>query len=63
MKSNIELGVVHGIGRACLTDSSRLRIATSDCALVLRDGYAPHPYAAAVLAHVAGFPPEADRSG
>jgi hypothetical protein len=49
----------HGIGRTFLTDGSRLRIATSDCALVLRDEYAPNPYAAAVLAHVAGFPPEA----
>ncbi|AJC54808.1 hypothetical protein GZL_02215 [Streptomyces sp. 769] len=46
-----------------MTDGSRLRITTSDCALVLRDGYAPHPYGAAVPAHVAGFPPEADRSG
>lgn len=46
----------HGIGRAFLTDGSRLRIAMSDCALVLRDEYAPNPAAAAVLAHVAGFP-------
>lgn len=49
----------HGIGRAFLTDGSRLRIAMSDCALVLRDVYEPNPYAAAVMAHVAGFPPEA----
>ncbi|MEK2474387.1 hypothetical protein [Streptomyces noursei] len=63
VRSNFELGVVHGIGRVFLTDGSRLRIATSGCALVLRDGYAPHPYAAAVLAHVAGFPPRAGRSG
>jgi len=48
----------HGIGRAFLTDGSRLRIAMSDCALVLRDEYAPNPYAAAVLARVAGFQPE-----
>lgn len=53
-----ELGP-HGIGRAFLTDGSRLRIAMSDCALVLREEYAPNPYAAAVLASVAGFPPEA----
>lgn len=50
-----ELGP-HGIGRAFLTDGSRLRIATSDCALVLTDVYEPNPYAASVLAHVAGFP-------
>jgi hypothetical protein len=48
----------HGVGRADLTPGSRLRIVTSDCALILRDVYAPNPYAAAVLAHVAGFPPE-----
>ncbi|MGW4270838.1 hypothetical protein ACWEGQ_00370 [Streptomyces seoulensis] len=48
----------HGIGRAFLTDGSRLRIAMSDCALVLRDEYASNPYAAAVLASVAGFPPQ-----
>lgn len=46
----------HGIGRAFLTDGSRLRIAMSDCALVLTDVYAPNPYASAVLARVAGFP-------
>jgi hypothetical protein len=45
----------HGIGRAFLTDGSRLRIAMSDCALILRDVYASNPYAAAALAHVAGF--------
>ncbi|MCX4682493.1 hypothetical protein OG413_46030 [Streptomyces sp. NBC_01433] len=49
----------HGIGRAFLSDDARLRIATSDCALVLRDEYAPNPYAAAMLAHVAGFPVQA----
>ncbi|MDX2973471.1 hypothetical protein [Kribbella solani] len=48
----------HGIGRAFLTDGSRLRLAMSDCALILREEYAPNPYAAAALAHVAGFPPE-----
>lgn len=48
----------HGIGRAFLTDGSRLRIAMSDCALLLREEYAPNPYAATVLAQVAGFPPE-----
>jgi hypothetical protein len=48
----------HGIGRAFLTDGSRLRIATSGCALILTEEYAPNPYAAAALAHVAGFPPE-----
>ncbi|WP_405691014.1 hypothetical protein [Streptomyces sp. NBC_00057] len=53
-----ELGP-HGIGRAFLNDDARLRVATSDCALVLRDVYAPNPYAAAVLARVAGFPVEA----
>ncbi|MFE3907207.1 hypothetical protein ACFXPY_45075 [Streptomyces sp. NPDC059153] len=53
-----ELGP-HGIGRAFLSDGARLRIATSDCALVLPDVYAPNPYAAAMLAHVAGFPAEA----
>jgi len=52
-----ELGP-HGIGRAFLQDGSRLRIAMSDCALVLPDVYPPNPRAAAVLAHVAGFPPE-----
>ncbi|MGK4909977.1 hypothetical protein [Streptomyces albus] len=49
----------HGIGRAFLTDGSRLRIAMSDCALVLPEEYAPNPYAAAVLARVAGMPVEA----
>ena len=49
----------HGVGRAFLDDAQRLRIATSDCALVLREVYAPNPFAAAVLAHVAGFPAEA----
>lgn len=48
----------HGIGRQFLTDGSRLRLAMSDCALVLREEYAANPYAAAALAHVAGFPPE-----
>ncbi|WP_225102674.1 hypothetical protein, partial [Streptomyces sp. CoH27] len=48
----------HGIGRAFLTDGSRLRIAMSDCALVLRDEYEPNPYAAVALAHVAGVRPE-----
>lgn len=56
-KANEALGP-HGIGRAFLTDGSRLRIAMSDCALVLKDEYAPNPYARAVLAHVAGFPAE-----
>jgi hypothetical protein len=46
----------HGIGRAFLTDGSRLRIAMSDCALILTEEYAPNPYAAAALAHVAGAP-------
>lgn len=55
--ANKQLGP-HGIGRAFLTDGSRLRIAMSDCALVLTDHYAPNPYAAAVLARVAGLPPE-----
>ncbi len=50
-----ELGP-HGIGRTFLTDGSRLRIATSDCALLLREEYAPNPYAQEVLAHVAGMP-------
>ena len=50
-----ELGP-HGIGRAFLTDGSRLRIAMSDCALILREEYAPNPYAAQVLAGVAGMP-------
>ncbi|MFE9461678.1 hypothetical protein [Streptomyces californicus] len=50
-----ELGP-HGIGRAFLTDGSRLRIAMSDCALLLPEEYAPNPYAAAVLAGVAGMP-------
>lgn len=48
----------HGIGRAFLTDGSRLRVAMSDSALLLRDEYAPNPHAAFVLAHVAGMPPE-----
>jgi hypothetical protein len=48
----------HGVGRAFLTDGSRLRIAMSDCALLLREEYAPNPFAAAALARVAGFPPE-----
>ncbi|MEU3978410.1 hypothetical protein [Streptomyces bacillaris] len=46
----------HGIGRAFLTDGSRLRIAMSDCALILRDQYEPNPYAAKALAAVAGVP-------
>ncbi|WP_041829762.1 hypothetical protein [Streptomyces noursei] len=50
-----ELGP-HGIGRTFLTDGSRLRIAMSDCALLLREEYAPNPYAQKVLAHVAGMP-------
>ncbi|MFJ2819094.1 hypothetical protein [Streptomyces sp. NPDC087294] len=45
----------HGIGQAFLTDGSRLRIAMSDCALVLREEYAPNSFAAHVLAVVAGF--------
>ncbi|WP_030248138.1 hypothetical protein [Streptomyces sp. NRRL S-455] len=49
----------HGVGRAFLTDGSRLRIAMSDCALILPGVYAPNPYAAAVLARVAGVPVEA----
>lgn len=49
----------HGVGRAFLDDRARLRIATSDCALLLRDVYEPNPYAAKVLAHVAGFPIQA----
>lgn len=53
--ANKQLGP-HGIGRAFLADGSRLRIAMSDCALVLTEVYAPNPYAAAVLARVAGFP-------
>lgn len=53
-----ELGP-HGIGRAFLTDGSRLRIAMSDCALLLRDEYEPNPYARKVLAHVAGMPEDA----
>lgn len=48
----------HGIGRAFLTDGSRLRIVMSDCALLLTEEYAPNPYAAATLARVAGFSPE-----
>ncbi|MGW2089707.1 hypothetical protein [Streptomyces sp. NPDC001880] len=50
-----ELGP-HGIGRGFLTDGSRLRLAMSDCALLLREEYAPNPYAAQVLAGVAGVP-------
>lgn len=50
-----ELGP-HGIGRGFLTDGSRLRLAMSDCALLLREEYAPNPYAAQVLAGVAGMP-------
>ncbi|MER7488736.1 hypothetical protein ABTY20_23085 [Streptomyces sp. NPDC126497] len=53
--ANEQLGP-HGIGRAFLTDGSRLRIAMSDCALILPDVYAPNPYAAAALARVAGVP-------
>jgi len=49
-----ELGP-HGIGRAFLTDGSRLRIAMSDCALLLTEEYAPNPYAETALAHVAGM--------
>lgn len=49
-----ELGP-HGIGRAFLTDGSRLRIAMSDCALLLTDVYAPNPYAEKALAYVAGM--------
>lgn len=49
---------LYGIGRTFLTDGSRLRVAMSDCALVLRDEFPPNPYAAATLARVAGIPPE-----
>jgi hypothetical protein len=59
--ANAQLGP-HGIGRAFLTDGSRLRIAMSDCALILPDVYAPNPYAGAVLAHVAGLSPAAGPS-
>lgn len=48
----------HGVGRTFLTDGSRLRIAMSDCALLLREEYGANPYAAAALAHVAGLPAE-----
>lgn len=53
-----ELGP-HGIDRTFLTDGSRLRVAMSDCALLLTEEYVPNPYAAKVLASVAGFPAEA----
>lgn len=49
----------HGIGRTFLIDGSRLRIAMSDCALILTEVYAPNPYAATALARVAGLLPEA----
>ncbi|MFD8226949.1 hypothetical protein ACFV16_22560 [Streptomyces massasporeus] len=49
----------HGIGRTFLTDGSRLRLAMSDCALVLPEVYPPNPYAAKALAHVVGLPAEA----
>lgn len=48
----------HGIGRAFLTEGSSLRVAMSDSALILREEYTPNKYAAAALAHIAGFPPE-----
>lgn len=57
-KAEEELGP-HGIGRGFLTDGSHLRIAMSDCALLLRDEYVPNPYAQKVLAHVAGMPADA----
>lgn len=44
----------HGVGKAFLDDYRRLRIATSDCALILPDEYAPNPYARAVLADLVG---------
>lgn len=56
--ANKQLGP-HGIGRTFLTDGSLLRVAMSDCALILPEVYPPNPYASAVLARVAGFPPEA----
>jgi hypothetical protein len=46
----------HGIGRTFLTDGSRLRIAMSDCALIMPEVYPPNPYASVVLALVAGLP-------
>ncbi|MFC9068831.1 hypothetical protein [Streptomyces harbinensis] len=57
MTAEEELGQ-HGVGRASLTDGSRLRIAMSDCALLLRDIYPPNPRAATALAHLAGISPE-----
>lgn len=48
----------HGISCAFLTPGSRLRIATSDCALIMPEEYAPNPYAAAALHRVAGLPVE-----
>lgn len=48
----------HGVGKTFLTPDSRLRIAMSDCALVLPEEYPLNPYAVAVLAHVAGARPE-----
>lgn len=48
----------HGISRAFLTPGSRLRIAMSDCALIMPEEYAPNPYAAAALHRVAGLPVE-----
>ena len=45
----------HGIGRAFLTNGSKLRVSVSDSSLLLRDVYAPNPYAMAVLANVSGM--------
>jgi hypothetical protein len=49
----------YGVGRAWLTDASMgLRISMSDCALLMREEFAPNPYAVAALAYVAGMDPE-----
>jgi hypothetical protein len=47
----------YGVGRAWLTDASLgLRIAMSDCALIMPE-FEPNPFAVKVLAHVAGLDP------
>ncbi|WP_030753217.1 hypothetical protein [Streptomyces sp. NRRL S-31] len=48
----------HGVGRTSLTPGSRLRVAMSDCALILPEEYPPNPYATTVLALVARMTPE-----
>ncbi|MFG2919632.1 hypothetical protein ACGF0D_43040 [Kitasatospora sp. NPDC048298] len=47
----------YGVGRGWLTDASLgLRLTMSDCAAIMPEVFPANPYAASVLAHVAGLP-------